>query len=324
MLLRSGHNYSNTMTEIQEQAQAHADADIQNEPADIPQQAVSLPPPAAPTIPTYRIKTRIEPPKYDPRSEVEMEDFLQEFEDVKELNNWEDKEAVIELRNALHGPVKTAMAKAKGVTYAELKQLLVDRYGQTAEEYYLSSHDTLKVSGADLYELRDNAVAAVERAYGEFLGVSPRLLRQLTLTCFTRSLPSSSMAHVVAAGNPLDVNDAFRIALDFEKRADLYDGTQSSKQRRRNQLRQLEEVESNQERLPEWASTMLRQLCDTQIAMMKATTAANDKEEPKRLACYICGDESHLAKGCLRKKTQANRKPTVPRQSKPQRQQGNE
>ena len=131
-----------------------------------------------------------------------MEAFLEEFEDVKLLNDWEDREAVIELRNALHGPVKAAMAKDRGLTYYELKQMLVDRYGQTAEEYYLSAHDTLKVSGADLYELKDNAIAAVQRAYGEFLGVGPDLLRRLTLTCFTRSLPSLSMAHMVAAGNP--------------------------------------------------------------------------------------------------------------------------
>lgn len=53
-----------------------------------------------------------------------MEAFLEEFKDVKLLNDWKEREAVIELSNALQGPVRLAMAKARGATYDELKQML--------------------------------------------------------------------------------------------------------------------------------------------------------------------------------------------------------
>ena len=101
----------------------------------------------------------VKTPNYDGKSDVRQ--FLNLFNQVAEVNRWEEAETCLQLRLALNG---TARQCLQGDTYEELTQSLLNRYEMSEDEALRELRSLKWRSGEDLHQFADYAKRLVERA----------------------------------------------------------------------------------------------------------------------------------------------------------------
>lgn len=257
---------------------------------------------AAAVVPATVVK-KFKAPKYS--EDEDIEEYFRMFERVQAINGWNEMEAAAELCNALGGAAQRIVYKAPvTATYEQLKGLLLNRLTKTAEEHYLSSSSTLRVEGDNLFDIYEKTKSTIQKGYGDYLEIPPARRVQLELTCFSRSLPSVNMRHAVALGNPQTLDEALQIARECQMRElDCNDRTSQ----KRTKLRQVteEKVETAPTTEPEWVGVLKQQLADIQLMAVTALEAS--KKEEKKIKCYICDADNHIASGCLLNRNRLNR-----------------
>lgn len=284
-----------------------------------PGQAMALAAPAT-------IMKKFKAPKYS--ENVDIEEYFRMFERVQAINGWDEMEAAAELCNAVEGAAQRIVYKAPVTsTYTDLKALLKDRLSQTAEEHYLSSQDTLRVEGDTLFDIYEKTKSTIQKGYGEYLEIPAERRIQLELTCFSRSLPSANMRHAVALGNPETLDDALRLARACQMREQDFNNKVKVPQKMPKLRQMSEDVETTTAPAaePEWVSSLRQQMADVQLMAVAALEAS--KKEEKKLKCYICEADNHLASGCLLNRNRPMRgqyRKSQPNRNPKTRQQGNE
>ena len=81
---------------------------------------------------------------------TDVQQFLDTFEEVKEINGWTDRESAIHLRTALNG---SATRGIPGRTYEEIKELLLMRYELTADEARRELRRMKPRKGENIYQI---------------------------------------------------------------------------------------------------------------------------------------------------------------------------
>ena len=95
-------------------------------------------------------RTRVKPPTFDGKQDVRK--FLDMFDEVSELNDWDNHTAAIQLKLALRD---RAAETIQGTTYRELRNYLLTRYEVTEDEARRQVRTARIRRGENIYDFGD-------------------------------------------------------------------------------------------------------------------------------------------------------------------------
>jgi hypothetical protein len=161
--------------------------------------------------PKYR-----KPATYD--GTTEWQDYLIYFEMLAELNEWDARSKALELAISLRGIAQSVLSDLgteHRMSYRHLVSALQSRFEPTnqSELYRTQVKNRTRKTGESVTELSQDIKRLVRLAYPE----APSVVRDhLVRDCFIDSLNDSVLQWAVFQGKAVNVEDAVRIALEYE------------------------------------------------------------------------------------------------------------
>ena len=102
---------------------------------------------------------KVKAPTYDGTKDIRK--FFQTFEDVRRHNQWGDQQAALELKLSLGDKISESV---QGITYAELREFLLQRYELSREEARRALKVTKPKKGESVYDYGDHILQLVKLA----------------------------------------------------------------------------------------------------------------------------------------------------------------
>lgn len=121
--------------------------------------------------PNQAVAMKVRAPTYDGRSDVE--NFIQQFEDVRETAQWEDRVALLKIREVLKGGARDCAGEA---TIEDVYDVLRVRYGMTEREAGMRLGQLKKDYGVSLQEHAQEVRRLVRLAYPNLDGEAQEAL----------------------------------------------------------------------------------------------------------------------------------------------------
>ena len=245
--------------------------------------------------------------------------FLNNFQEVADLNDWDDDERALRLRLALQGG---AADYGQGETYEELAESLLVRYRATREEARRALKDLRLRPGQDVFAF-GNQVMKLVRIADPDLDAAQRDERAIAE--LVEAIGDRHLTREFRLQGPVDFNDAVRriqqynidmkihkmrrMAIDEEE--DTVDRMQKTILELEDRMGKMEEITGRSNKLMEETMDHAKQLTESTLAaMQKKMEAAMEKmmgmvnPQPQmfrprgRITCYNCQKEGHYARDC--------------------------
>lgn len=232
-------------------------------------------------------------------------DYLIHFEMVAEINGWDDGSKALELAAALRGVaqgVLSDLSPAERTDVGTLKAALTARFQpeHQMEIYKAQVRGRLRRRDEPLPELAHDVKRLVRLAYPDAQG---KLRQQPSMDAFTEALNDSDMEWVVHQGKPRDMEDAVRIALEYE-------AFQTGKRKRiANRVRFQKEVEDDDELVETLANRVAhiqtkkdKESSGEHNRQWSENTNRNHRTRLEKVECYLCGEMGHVCRKCPQRK----------------------
>jgi hypothetical protein len=226
-------------------------------------------------------------------------DYLVHFEIVAEINKWEEGEKALELATCLRGAAQGVLGDLRPENrrnFSHLVAALNTRFqpDNQAELYRAQMKNRLRKRSEPLSELGHDIKRLVRLAYP----AAPLEVREhLARDCFIDSLNNSEMEWAVFQGKPASVDEAMRLAVEFE-------AFQTGRKRRldgKADVRMQQEIAEPHEAEDNWNSVVDR-LAKLELELPHRTLNQSTYSRPaSKKVCYYCGDEGHFIAKCPRR-----------------------
>ena len=243
-------------------------------------------------------RPELRPPRFDGNSDVHL--FLKQFADVRMLNNWDDKVALVQLRNSLE---KGAKDCGRADTLSRVYDRLLSMFGLSATEARERLHNLKRDANETYVSLGNRVERLAKLAYGQFDSATEM---QLSLEHFDRALTDAALRQHLLVVRPRTLDEAVRAAQQFA----LVDRTRGRDAHVRvvqgnsscTSVSSTAVVESTNlfpdakvEALLESMTSKLESL-STRLSAVESSNKANQKTSKQ--GCFKCGDLSHFRKDC--------------------------
>lgn len=257
-----------------------------------------------------RPRDQFKAPIYDGKSDVEL--FINQFNDIRAANEWNDATALLKLRATLLGQ---ATECGRGGDPATVFAALRARFGLTVRQARDMLGGLRRDNRSSLHEHGVNVERLVRIAYPDML-VASRI--DMSLDVFCRSLDNRNLQRHLLAVAPQNMDAAVRVAEEY-----LQVGTTSQPgdvrlrtvdhEEETLQAHAVQKVSSGEEAIQSALAEILRRVEQNSRAIVElgklhhsqAKQGGQGKREsgsyPRRkLQCYGCGGE-HMVKDCTQR-----------------------
>jgi hypothetical protein len=234
------------------------------------------------------------------------------------MNRWEDGEKALELATCLRGAAQGVLSDLRPEhrrSFHHLVSSLNTRFqpDNQAELYRAQMKNRLRKRAEPLSELSHDVKRLVRLAYP----AAPMEVREhLARDCFIDSLNNSDMEWAVFQGKAASVDEAMRLALEFEAfqagRKRRVDGKTEVRMQCEDRdaddiMMRLAKVEMEVTRQPPFPSTMdvtrPPPFPSTMDVTRQPTFPSKKRSFDKPMVCYFCAEEGHYIARCPHRPT---------------------
>jgi hypothetical protein len=231
-------------------------------------------------------------------------DFLVHFELVAEINQWDDAEKALELATCLRGSAQGVLSDLRPEhrrSFLHLVASLNTRFqpDNQAEMYRAQMKNRLRKRAEPLSELSHDVKRLVRLAYP----AAPMEVREhLARDCFIDSLNNSDMEWAVFQGKAASVDEAMRLALEFE-------AFQAGRKRRVDGKADVRMQYEDRD-----ADDIMMRLAKLEMEAphqlpFPPIRKSFDKPMKAPMLCYYCAEEGHFIARCPNRPTGMNQPP---------------
>lgn len=251
---------------------------------------------------------KVKPPTFDGKQDVAK--FLQMFEEVRDINNWNNATAALQLKLALTG---TTRETAQGETYQEIRDYLRTRYEVTEDE----ARQELKIAklkkGDNIYDFGDFMLRMAQIAYPNL-----RLAQQedLAVKQLVDVVGDWMLRREFRNQPPADYKHALQRIQEYMndkgsktsfRRLQTEDGEEETS----NLHTDVNTLKKEMKALQSDVKTIKIAIEDNQTAILEAVrnsakTSSTTQREQRE--CFYCKIKGHLQKDCRKKKKDEERK----------------
>ena len=237
------------------------------------------------------------PALYDGKSSCR--DYLVQFEMVSELNRWTADTRALELATSLRGHAQGVLSDleaADRANYPKLVRALLNRFEPEyqSEAFRAQMKARQRQRGEPLAELAQDIKRLVRKAYPE---ASVDVKEALACDAFTDAVGDSDMEWNIFQGKPKGVDDALRLALEYE----AFQMGRSRRAGPRYALRSISHTKTEGSNVgSQDVATLLQRMAERlSLVETKIDRPQMSGENDRRAEwhnwrkCYSCGDSGH-------------------------------
>ena len=245
-------------------------------------------------------RTKVTPPTFDGKQDVSK--FLETFEEVKEINDWNNHTAAIQLKLALKGRVADT---TQGTTYAELRDFLLRRYEVTEDEARRQVKTAKIRRGENIYDFGDYLLRMMVIAHPD---LQPQQIEGLAVKQIVDLIGDGALRRELRNQHPTDYKDALKRIQEY-----LSDMGEKPNFRRleTDGMDELEQVKKRMDgmetRLNEVETTVITGQKDLMGMMKKLSETGSSgggdegRSDGEKRTCHYCKKPGHLIKDCFKR-----------------------
>jgi hypothetical protein len=245
---------------------------------------------------------KFKPPKYDGTGDVEY--FLQQFDDCREANGWNNAASVLHLRKCLE---KNALECGRGANVDEISENLRARFSLSMRQARDRLNNIRRETGQNLYDLGTEIERLVRLSY-------PDMRQQdrttIAIDTMKRALDHKGLSRHLLAVQCNTVQAVVRAAEEYFQISNI----NSSSNRQRYQLNALQDQAGFEENHKTGMEQLLQAIEQNTLMLSKIVnpqqprgfthTAGRFKQQNSQ--CYRCGATDHWKKNCPLNHRQGN------------------
>ena len=226
-------------------------------------------------------------------------DWIDHFEGVAAVNEWQDKQKLLWLRARLTGRALTTYKKFSEAVrgdFAAATDALKARFEPASKQelYRAELHSRRRKKGEDWADLGQDLRTLADKAYP---GLGENARQQLALQQFLSQIENAQVAFGVKQRHPSTVEEAVGATLELESylmTPRVKAVSQVSSEREDALMDMLAQLMRRMDKLE---ATTPASLSERSRPPVK-TQSSQDRQRERQVICHKCGQPGHFAKGC--------------------------
>jgi hypothetical protein len=245
-------------------------------------------------------RNKVKPPTFDGKQDIRK--FLTTFDEVREVNDWNEETALLQLKLSLSGNVRETV---QGATYDEIREYLVTRYEVTEDEARRELRSIKPKKGENVYDFGDYVHRITQIAHPN---LERAQLEELAVKYLVDAMGDWILRREFRNQPARDFSEALQRIQEY-----VSDKGENSKLRRvaagedkEDEISKLKtDVDNLEIKLKEMETSMTNKQKDILEAiekMSKNTTTTTTSPQRSVVRCHYCHKLGHIAKDCRKKK----------------------
>ena len=225
-------------------------------------------------------------------------DWIDHFEGVAAVNEWQDKQKLLWLRARLTGRALTTYKKFSEAVrgdFAAATDALKARFEPVSKQelYRAELHSRRRKKGEDWADLGQDLRTLADKAYP---GLGENARQQLALQQFLSQIENAQVAFGVKQRHPSTVEEAVGATLELESylmTPRVKAVSQVSSEREDALMDMLAQLMRRMDKLEATTPASL-----SERSRPLKTQSSQDRQRERQVICHKCGQPGHFAKGC--------------------------